>query len=428
MRSRFKAAVALVAVLVLVGAACGGGEKKPTPKATGPLAGTTITFSTSLASTEVPTIREVLSMFKDQTGVNVKLTQVTAQALPQKLKVEVSSNNHTIHVFAQDNQALSALVEDDLVEDLSDVQIPAGVSPALIPDKFNGKQYFLPYRPNVRVTYVNKERFSAAGVQPPTTVEEYKTVAEKLKAAASGQGKVTLSLAGGADTGPVGVTISEWIVSYGGNPLLLNDDGSVQAFTFLQGLWKEGVFAKESLQAKFDTEITYLEHETSWFATNWPDTTKDLATRGILDKFDVYPGWKGPARAAHVVGGEVLGIPKGVSGKQKDAAIALAQFLASKDAQVILVSKNSWPSVREDALAEVPADKKPTFEAIGRALADGWYRPNVIYWSDIQSAMDEAVRRILVKGEDVKTALDDLHNKIAAAAQSKGATYPPPSS
>src|SRR6266540_235234 len=228
MRSRFRAAVALVVVLVLVGAACGGGEKKPTPKATGPLAGTTITFSTSLASTEVPTIREVLSMFKDQTGVNVKLTQVTAQALPQKLKVEVSSNNHTIHVFAQDNQALSALVEDDLVEDLSDVQIPDGVSPALIPDKFNGKQYFLPYRPNVRVTYVNKDRFAAAGVQPPTTVDEYKAVAEKLKAEAGGQGKVTLSLAGGADTGPVGVTISEWIVSYGGNPLLLNDDGSVQ--------------------------------------------------------------------------------------------------------------------------------------------------------------------------------------------------------
>src|SRR6266540_2189760 len=123
MRSRFRAAVALVVVLVLVGAACGGGKKKATPKPTGALAGTTITFSTSLASTEVPTIREVLSMFKEQTGVNVKLTQVTAQALPQKLKVEVDSGHHTIHLFAQDNLALAPLVEGDLVEDLSDVQI-----------------------------------------------------------------------------------------------------------------------------------------------------------------------------------------------------------------------------------------------------------------------------------------------------------------
>src|SRR5207245_876477 len=84
------------------------------------------------------------------------------------------------------------------------------------------------------------------------------------KAAAGGQGKVTLSLADQPNPDPLGVTISEWVVSYGGNPLILNDSGSVQAFTFLQGLWKEGVFAKESLQAKYDTEVNYLRGETSW--------------------------------------------------------------------------------------------------------------------------------------------------------------------
>jgi len=303
------------------------------------------------------------------------------------------------------------------------------VTQALIPDKFDGKQYFLPFRPNVRVTYVNKDRFASAGVQPPTTTDEFKTVAEKLKQAAGGQGKVTLSLSDtGGDTGPLGVTMSEWIVSYGGNPLIMNDDGSVQAITFLQGLWKEGVFAKESLQAKYDTEVDYLQGETSWLATNWPFTTGELSKTGILSKFDVYAGWKGPVRAAHVVGGDVLGIPKGVSGKQKDAAIALAQFLESKDAQTILVAKNSWPSVRGDALAEVPADQKQTFDAITAALADGWYRPNVVYWSDVESAMDDVIHNAIVGGQDVKTVLDAAHAKIAAAAQSKGAAYPPASS
>jgi trehalose transport system substrate-binding protein len=299
------------------------------------------------------------------------------------------------------------------------------VQPALIPEKFDGKQYFLPYRPNVRVTYVNKDRFSSAGVSAPQTVDQYKTVAEKLKAAGGGQGKVTLSLADQPDTGPLGVTISEWVVSYGGNPLLLNDSGSVQAFTFLQQLWHEGVFAKESLQAKYDTEVNYLQGETSWMATNWPFTTASLAQAGILDKFQVYAGWAGPARAAHVVGGEVLGIPKGVSGKEKDAAVALAQFLVSKPVQEILVAKNSWPSVRTDALGQVPADQKSTFDAIQAALKNGWYRPNVIYWSDVESAMDQAVRRVIVGGEPAQTVLDELHGKIASAAQAKGAAYPP---
>ena len=429
MRYRVKAAVALVAVLALVGAACGGGSKKnPTPAATGNLSGTSITLSVSLAESEVGPVQEVLNMFKAQTGVNVKLTSITAQDLPAKLQVEVSSGQHTVQLFAQDNLALATLVDKGLVEDLSDVQIPDGVTPALIPQKFDGKQYFLPFRPNVRVTYVNKDRFQAAGVQPPTTTDEYKTVAEKLKSAAGGQGKVTLSLADQPDTGPLGVTMSEWIVSYGGDPLIMNDSGSVQAITFLQGLWKEGVFAKESLQAKYDTEVDYLQGETSWLATNWPFTTGELSKTGILSKFDVYAGWKGPVRAAHVVGGDVLGIPKGVSGKEKDAAIALAQFLESKDAQTILVAKNSWPSVRGDALAEVPADQKQTFDAITAALADGWYRPNVVYWSDVESAMDDVIHKAIVGGQDVKTVLDAAHSKIAAAAQSKGAAYPPASS
>jgi trehalose transport system substrate-binding protein len=424
MRYRWKSLFALATVLGLVAVACGGGKAKTTPSASGSLAGTTITFSDSLAESEVAAVQDLLTTFQDQTGVTVKLTAVTAADLPQKLSVEVDSGQHTIQLFAQDNLALATLVDQDLVEDLSDIQIPPEITPALIPQKFDGKQYFLPYRPNVRVTYVNTDRFSAAGVSPPQTVEDYKAVAEKLKAA-GGSGKVTLSLADQPDTGPLGVTVSEWVVSYGGDPLILNDSGSVQAFTFLQGMWKEGDFAKESRLAKYDTEVDYLKGETSWMATNWPFTTAELAGADILDKFNVYEGWKGPARAAHVIGGEVLGIPKGVTGKQKDAAIALAQFLTSKDAQTVLVSQNSWPSVRSDALGEVPAEQKSTFDAIQVALADGWYRPNVVYWSDVEAAMDDAVTRIIYSGEDATTVLNEEHNKIAHAAKSKGATYPP---
>jgi trehalose transport system substrate-binding protein len=427
MRYRTKSIVALAAVVAMVGVACSKKSNTTNPSATGALSGTNITFSVSLATNETAAIQQVLKMFKDQTGVNVTLTSIDAATLPQKLQVEVASNHHTVQLFAQDNVSLAILVDKGLVEDLSDVKIPDGVIPALVPAKFGGKQYFLPFRPNVRVTYVNKDQFAKAGVTPPTTVEEYKTVAEKLKAAAGGQGKVTLSLADQPNPDPLGITISEWVVSYGGDPLILNDSGSVQALTFLQGLWKEGVFAPESKQAKYDTEVNYLKGETSWMATNWTFTTGLLDQSGILSKFDVYEGWKGPVKAAHAIGGDVFGIPKGVTGKQKEAAIALAQFLESKPAQEILAAKNTWLSVRDDALAQVPAAQQSTFKAASAELADGWYRPNVSYWNDVELAMDDAVQRILYKGEDPTTVLNDEHNKIAAAAQKVGATYPPSS-
>jgi trehalose transport system substrate-binding protein len=428
MRTGWRKSLALVAVLAVVGMACGGGGGGGggggSPAGT-TFAGTTITFSTSVAQSEVAGIREVLDMFQDQTGAKVNLTQVTAQDLPQKLKVEVDSGNHTIHLFGQDNLALAVLVEDGLVEDLSTVQIPDGVTPALTPEKFDGKQYFLPFKPDVRIAYANNARFQEAQISPPKTVDEYLAAAQKLKAAAGGQPKVTLSLASQPDTGPLGVTISEWIVSYGGDPLILNDEGSAQAFTTLQQLWQQDLVAKESLQAKYDTEVDYLQGETAWYAQNWPFTSAELADQGLLEEFTVYEGWAGPARAAHVIGGQVLGIPKGVTGKQKDAAIALAQFLLSKEAQEVLVTKNAWASSRADALGVVPEEQKSTYQAIQDALSDGWYRPNVVYWSDVESAMNDAIQMIMVKGESVQSTLDTLHDQIAAAADAKGATYPP---
>jgi trehalose transport system substrate-binding protein len=422
MKRRHLLWLALLATLALVAAACGGGGEKAQPAAGKTLSGTTITFSTVLAEAEVAAVKEVLGKFEVQTGAKVNFTQVTSADLPQKLQVEVNSGQHTIDLFAQDNLALKVLVDRQLVEDLSDVQIPAGVKQELIPEKFNGKQHFLPYRPNVRVEYTNNSKFESAGVQPPTTVDQFISVAQKLKQAAGGTPKVTLSLAQGD---PAAVTISEWIVSYGGNPLVLNDQGSVQAFTTLQQLWQQQLIAKESLQAKFDTEVNYLQGQTSWLAQNWPFTSSSLNDQGLLEEFTVSEGWRGPARAAHVIGGEVVGIPKGVSGKQKEAAIELAKFLMSKEAQQILVAKNGWPSVRDDATAEVPDELKQTFDAIQKALTDGWYRPNVAYWSDASDAMNAAIQRIMVKGEPVQSTLDSLHQTIAAAAKKKGAQYPP---
>lgn len=416
-------------VMTLFAAACGGDDDggetggETGGGAAAEFSGVEITFSTSLAETEVAAVEQVVGQFEEQTGATVEFTQVESGDLPQKLKVEVDSGNHTIHLFAQDNLALGVLVEDGLVEDLSDVEIPEGVNEALIPAPIDGTQYFLPYRPNVKVVYVNRGRFEEAGASMPTSVDELVSVGQQL-AQTAGQPKVVLQLEG--SSGAAAVTISEWIVGHGGEPLILNDEGSVDAFTTLQQMWEDGILGRESLQSKFDTDVDYLRGETAWIAQNWPFTTAEFADQGILGEFDVYAGWEYPAQPAHVVGGEVLGIPKGVSGEQYDAAIALAQHLMSQEAQQVLVAENAWPSVRDDALGEVPEEQQQTFDAIQEALQNGWYRPSVVYWADVDEAINAAVERIIVNGEDVQSTLDELHDDIERAAKDAGAEYPPP--
>jgi trehalose transport system substrate-binding protein len=380
------------------------------------------TFSASLAEDEKPTVRDVLERFCAQTGITVVLVSVTAMDLPEKLKVEVGAGRPTIDLFAQDNLALRPLVDGGLVQALDDVAVPDAILPAMRPPDFDGKRYFLPFRPNVQVTYANRARLREAGVGVPRTVAELRAVAQAFKGRRAAP-KLVLPLAEGA---PTAITVAELVLGFGGDPVLLNDQGSIAAFDFLAALWRDGLLARESLVAKYDTQVDHLVSETAWLAPNWPFTSGVLARQDLLDRFEVYEGWRGPARAAHVIGGDVLGIPRGVTGPRRERAVRLAGFLMSRDAQERLAVGNAWPAIRADAYGQVPAAQRETFDAVRRALADGWHRPGVAYWPDVSDAMNEAVRRILQGGEPVRPVLDRLHAAVAEAARRKGAPYPPP--
>lgn len=92
----------------------------------------------------------------------------------------------------------------------------------------------------------------------------------------------------------------------------------------------------------------------------------------------------------------------------------------SEEAQEILAGKNAWASIRSDAYDTVPDTVRGTFDAIGQALPDGWFRPSVSYWPEVTRAMTEAVDRILLRQEPPADVLDDLHGRVAEAARRKG--------
>ena len=414
MRSRTLAV--LVTATALVVTAC------TAPEPTGEDGGASITFNVSLAEEEQAGMQQVIDAFSQGSGIQVRLSNVAAEDMPQKLQTEVDSGNNTIHLISMDNNALPALVDGGLVQDVGDIEIPSEVNPALIPADFDGTTYFVPFRPNVRVAYANAQQFEETGVgQPPETIEEYRGMAETF-AQDTGQPRVTVSLAEGSSAP---VVVSEWILSFGGDPVVLNDQGSVEAMTFLQDMWNDGLLAQESLQAEFDTEVDNLRGESAYYAQNWPFTSSIFAEEGVLNLFMIDNGWAGPAGEFHVIGGDVLGIPTGVDGEQRDAAAQLAGFLMGQEAQSILAEVNAWPSIRDDATQEVPEELQPTFTAVQEALANGWYRPSVSYWPDVEEAMNEVVRRILQEGEDPQTVLDELHDQVEQTAQDSGDPYPP---
>src|SRR5207247_1323734 len=148
------------------------------------------------------------------------------------------------------------LVQSDLVEDLSDLHVDRPDIDVVSPEV---GRYFLSFRPNVQITYVNKKALREVGATAPKSLDEVKQLAQKFKDR-GGAGKITLSLHKGD---AAAVTVAELILSYNGDSLILNDRGSVAAFTWLQGMWSEGLLAWESRTAQFDTQVPYLEQGTS---------------------------------------------------------------------------------------------------------------------------------------------------------------------
>ena len=177
----------MLVALVLCGLSGCAGEGRDPP--TGPFAGIEIVFSASVAEEEKPAVQGLLERFQRTTGATVTLAMVTAADLPEKLAVEVGAERPSIHLFAQDNLALRILVDRGLVLPLGDVPVPDAVPARMIPAFINGTRFFLPFRPNVRVAYANRARFRQAGLTPPRTVDELRTVARQLKAASGGSGK-----------------------------------------------------------------------------------------------------------------------------------------------------------------------------------------------------------------------------------------------
>ena len=359
------------------------------------------------------------SRFRDESGIKVKLIRTTATERLDMLR----SGDPGFQLFAEDIVDLRPL--KTLVQ-APGVKPPGSIYPKMVDVlHFDGESLFLPFRPNVRLMYANKEMLRKADVVAPRTFEEFKDVARRLKDKNRGKPVVTLSLSDDDKGGPAAVTISELILGQGGDPRVLNSDASVRAFQFLRDCWQEGLLAKESLFAKHNTEVGYLKGGTVALAQNWAFTSSELDKAGKLDDFEVNPGWQG--LRAHVIGGDALGIPRVVSGKEKEAAIKLAQYLMSDGAQRFLAAEISWPSIQPKINDDL-RQQSETFRAIAEALEDGWYRPTDRYWADAKpegetdapklmdmtTAMNQAVERVLRGSEPVKQILDGLHERIRA--------------
>lgn len=370
----------------------------------------TVTLTMRLASAEWQVIRqEVVPPFEAACRCRVRSIDVPPETLRQRLKAMQRAGRMEIDLFAQDNMRLQEVVDAGLVAPFTPAETPAdaAVYPALLAaGVLSGMRYFVPFRPNVQITYYNAEKFAHYGLQPPRTWPELLAVARTLHAKES-LGRVLFQGVGGA---PTTTQLYEWIISAGGDPFDFAHPGTRQTFHFLATL--RPYLSSESRRAKWNTTNDALAQEVVYLAQNWPFGLPLLVREYGKTAIHTYSGWAGPVREAHVIGGDMLGIPVGAP--HRALALALIRHLQSREVQTTLRSRLGWVPLRSDITAPVEAWLQPHMAAIGEALRHGIFRTNVHYWAAYERLVDEAVQRILWRHEEPDRVLPPLAARLTA--------------
>ncbi len=365
----------------------------PTPSSAA--ATKTLTIMMGLGEVEWRVMRgKVFPPFERREGVKVRGLQAEARDAIYKLEAMARGGRMRVDLIAQDNMQLAPLVSKGLMEDLSSYRhlIPKEILPGLIRvGEFQGRLYFFPYRPNVQIAYYNEPKFRSYGLKPPESWEGLLGVARRLKEA-EGVGRVLLH--GTLDLNTT-THVFEFIRSAGGDPLVLSDEGSRRAFRFLGRL--APYLSPETRKANWNTTNKYLANESVYLARNWPFGVNVIVRDAGKREIKAYHGWRGPVRESHVLGGEVLGIPRGA--RHKALALAFVRYLLSKRVQELLVAEMGWPSARRDAYGRVKAWQAPYFKAVLRALEHAEPRPNVLYWATVNRTLSEAFREVVLEGK-----------------------------
>ena len=355
-----------------------------------------------LAEEEWNVMREhIFPAFEKEYNVKIEAYQTEAQDTEKILEARAKANRMDIDLISQDNMRLATLVERGLVEDLSEYRslIPATVIPALVDvGEFGGKLYFLPYRPNIEIAFYNSLKFAQYGLKPPTNWDELFNVARTFKEK-EGVARVAIK----ADLSPcTTVHLFDFCRSAGGDPVVLDDKGCFEAFVFLQKLWP--YLSPDSKTANWNFMNRHIATESVYLGQNWPFGMNVIVKDGGKKEVLAYQGWRGPVKESHVLGGDVIGIPKGAPNKA--LAIEFAKYLMSKEVQEKLATYNGWPAVRSDAYGTVEEWQRPYFDAINEALKYAEARPNLLYWDAVDKALGEAFREGVIEQKPVKPALE----------------------
>lgn len=354
-----------------------------------------VQFYESLAPSEASYMNNTLiPMFEQQyPGIKVTLVNVgSGQVSTDVLAMEQSGNVGPV-VAGQDNLEIGQLIYSSSgnvlmnLTNSSSAVLPSHLTPAgqnltNYEKSVFGGTYFFPFRGNVPLVFYNKTALSSAGIStPPAT---YSGLLRDLSALNNTTHSGQLMIQGGSTNGARGgsstaTEMYQLMDQFGGNPLYLKDSGDIRAIQYLYNLSK--YFAPGFTSGYWGTYSGLAQGSYSILDYQWPYVYNSLTTSPYnmsTSTLGFYPGPSGPNNSNHLLGGDVLFIPKGAT--NVPSLEAFMHFLLSAKVQKDTLLNLSWVAINSAAYQNLPAAYSAIDGALGNATASGLFLRNPTPW------------------------------------------------
>ena len=398
-RSAITRTASAVIIIVLIVVAGGGiyyystgtspSSTTTTSMTTTPAAPVTISFYEALAPSEMSFMTNTIIPQFEQANPSITVQLVNepqASQVATSVEALVKGNDAGTTLVGIDNLVVGELIAGNDLMDLSSSvssMEPSGLissAQSMISYEktvYNNAIYFLPFRSNIPLTFYSKAAFTKAGISsPPTTTTQLVSDLQALQTAGY---QTPIMIQGGGRDASAPTELYQWIVQFGGNPFLLNDSGSLKAFQFLQGL--QSYYASGYDKAYWGTYVGLSGGTYQVLDYQWPYVYNLLtnSTLGMTDStLGVYPGPAGPTNGNHLLGGDVLVVPKGAT--NIGAIEKFANFLLSANPQKEMLLKESWVAVNSQAYQNLPANFTAVGQALQQAISTGVFLRNPAPW------------------------------------------------
>jgi multiple sugar transport system substrate-binding protein len=378
---------------------------------------------------EAENLRKVAAAYTEATGNPTEIEEIAREGYLDKLTVGIVGGGSDYDVVYASSDwvpafiAANGLVPFDqyIAADAADFLKLEDLQPGVSNLTFDGKIYGYPSEGDTAWLFYRTDLLAAAGIAPPTTMDELLAAAQKLNDPPNRYGMVI-----GSRTDEAWWDFMHYFWAFGGQlfdpetyEVTVNNEAGVQALTFYSDLLRtHGVVSPDVTTYGYNEILTALQQDKAAMGVEWMAATQDLQncekSPKVCDKlaYELVP----PSVAGQYgFGASSWGwvIPAGAT--QKEAGYKFVEWLVGGPGARLWALNGGIPSNTAALTDPEVVAKVPQFELLAQAMPYRHISPLLTTSTQIVQAMQDASSAAVAGAKTPQQAMDDAAAGIEAA-------------